>query len=525
MSDRTPTLFPTADASADLTGASDAELFGRYQAGPCGEVFRALAARHLPLIWSTARRLVNGDAALAEDVAQIVLTDFARKAPQLPPGTVAAGWLHRHTCFTARKLVRTEVRRRAREQRASFLSSSLSNSSGAGSNGDSRFPSVMAMTSTSDSDSESLWQEAAPLLDAALDGLDKADREAILLRFYQRQDHRSIGTAMGCTEDAARKRVARALEKLRTLFRRRGVLLTAALLSQCLTDHATAAVPASVAASLPGLAWRQAVTGGPIAAASVWMMRLRRWALPTASVAVLVVAGGFWVVTESGWFGGGKHPAYDTSQAAAFPASTAATNAGPELLFRYTIADLSAKFLAVRLLTWESSAASDAALFEEVRGLAKSGGSLEEFDLSGPLNRQLQLEKTKPHDLPSEWVWDQEKDIGKPTSMDTRSLGTIIGSTARESEDGSLEVVWQIRHHYAEPEAHAWPIALEKSASDPARSIRMEDLHEAAAEGRNGDVRINEPRLLFIQHLPAAVLPDAAPEPRTLLLFVTVNPS
>ncbi|MES2708224.1 MAG: sigma factor [Verrucomicrobiota bacterium] len=146
MSNRAPLLSPPPD--------SDAALLTRYQAAPTGETFRLLATRHLPLIWATARRLVNGDGALAEDVAQIVLTDFARKAPQLPPGTIAAGWLHRHTCFTARKMVRTEIRRRVRERRAAEL------------HGDHDLHTAMTAPVPV---SEPAWPEAAPFLDAALD--------------------------------------------------------------------------------------------------------------------------------------------------------------------------------------------------------------------------------------------------------------------------------------------------------------------------------------------------------------------
>ncbi|RYD29907.1 MAG: sigma-70 family RNA polymerase sigma factor, partial [Verrucomicrobiaceae bacterium] len=252
---------------------SDAALFTRYQAAPTGETFRLLAGRHLPLIWSTARRLVNGDAALAEDVSQIVLTDFARKAPQLPPGTVAAGWLHRHTCFTARKMVRTEIRRRAREHSAAELHRDIDQDP--------------AMPSAAAAPPDSAWSEAAPFLDAALDQLSKSDREALLLRFYQRQDHRSVGAVLGYSEEAARKRIARALEKLRTLFRRRGIVLTAALLAQFLTDHASAAVPVGPAATLPGAAWRQATAAGPLSAARPLISLIRRFSLPAAAVVLI----------------------------------------------------------------------------------------------------------------------------------------------------------------------------------------------------------------------------------------------
>jgi len=494
MSNRDPLLSPPD---------SDAALLARYQSAPTGETFRLLATRHLPLIWSTARRLVNGDAALAEDISQIVLTDFARKAPQLPSGTIAAGWLHRHTCFTAGKMVRTEIRRRAREQHAAEI------------HGDPDQNSAMTASAAAAS-SDPAWPEAAPFLDGALDQLSKSDRQALLLRFYQQQDHRSIGAALGFSEEAARKRITRALEKLRRLFRRRGIVLTAALLSQFLTDHATAA-------TLPGAAWRQATASGPLTSASPLASIIRRFSLPAAA-ALLVLAGGVWAVAESGWFSS-ERAALVTVSSTAVPSAHKPAAEAPSLLLRYTIADLPAKFLAVRLLNYHHSPAADAALLAEARSLAPSGGKLEDFDVSAPLGRETVLEKTYPHDLPGRWVWDQEKDVGQVRDMETKDLGTLIGSTLRESEAGGFELTWQIRHHHAEPEAHAWPISLEKPTADPERSIKMEDFHHVGADGRSGNLKEDEPRLLFIQHLPPSFLPDAFPEPRSLLLFVTLNPS
>lgn len=501
-------MFPAAPPPSP---SSDAELLTRYQTAPDGEVFRDLASRHLPLVWSTARRLVNGDASLAEDVAQIVFADFARKAPQLPVGTVAAGWLHRHTCFTARKMVRTEVRRRTREHTAAELHAASS---------------ATASPDAMSSDSDSLWSEAAPYLDAALDQLPRADREALLLRFYQRQDHRSIGSVLGTSEEAARKRITRAMEKLRAVFKRRGVLLTVALLSQFLTDHATAAVPSQLAATLPGAAWRQANAAGPIAAL-VPASLLRRTAWP-AVVAVLAVAAGAWALAESSWFGGDGGKVAAIAGKSKNQSLSQAVPEGPAQVFRYTVADFPAKFLGVRLLTWQPGG-SDGALFTQAAGLAKSSGTLEEFDVTGPVGRELQLWQNHPWDYADGWTWDQEKDIAvaKPDRKETKAIGTLLASTAKESgsESGGLELSWQLRHHYAEPEFHGWPIALEASGGDPARIVRMEDFHEAQGAGRIDNLMENEPRLLLIQHLPAAVLPDSAPEPRTLLLFVTLNPS
>src|SRR5688572_2716879 len=96
-----------------LTDTPDDALLLRCFVREGSEVaFRSLAERYLPLVWSVARRVVNGDAAMAEDVAQVVLADFARKAHALAPGMPPSGWLHRHTVFTASKAVRKESRRR-----------------------------------------------------------------------------------------------------------------------------------------------------------------------------------------------------------------------------------------------------------------------------------------------------------------------------------------------------------------------------------------------------------------------------
>ncbi|RYD30770.1 MAG: hypothetical protein EOP86_19315 [Verrucomicrobiaceae bacterium] len=241
---------------------------------------------------------------------------------------------------------------------------------------------------------------------------------------------------------------------------------------------------------------------------------------------VLILAGGVWAVAKSGWFSGGP-AAWATASSTVVPSGNRPAAEGPTLLLRYTIVDLPAKFLTVRLLTYQASPANDAALLAEARGLSQSGGKLEDFDLSASLGREVQLEKAQDYDYADGWSWDQENDVGKAmeSNKETKKLGTWIGGTVSASEADGLELTWRIRHHYAAPEPHAWPISLQKSTSDPERSIKMEDFHQAAARGRSGNLQENEPRLLFIQHLPSSVLPDALPEPRSLLFFVTLNPS
>jgi len=202
----------------------DNELLARYVNEGSQEAFTELVARHLNLVYSAAIRQV-GSGPLAEDTAQLVFTNLARKARTLPRRVVLAGWLHRDTRFTALDLLRSESRRRAREQEA------------------------LAMN-TLGPDSHSDWTQLRPLLDEALDRLPAADRDALLLRFFEQRSLREVGEALGFGEDAARKRVARGLEKLRRLLARRGVTTTASALSLAITANAVQMAPAGLAASI-----------------------------------------------------------------------------------------------------------------------------------------------------------------------------------------------------------------------------------------------------------------------------------
>src|SRR5580658_4394231 len=143
--------------------------------------FRELVARYLDLVYSTAVRLAGGDTHLAEDVAQTVFVDLARLAKGLSGAVKLGGWLHQHTCFVAAKTLRGERRRQSRERQA------------------------VEMNSLPDQ-SEARLSEVAPILDEAINQLGATDRAAVLLRFYERLDFRSVGEALGTNADAAQKR-------------------------------------------------------------------------------------------------------------------------------------------------------------------------------------------------------------------------------------------------------------------------------------------------------------------------------
>ena len=92
----------------------------------------------------------------------------------------------------------------------------------------------------------STWDAVAPLLDDAVSQLGKEDRTAVLLRFFQKKSLKEVGSALGTNEDAAQKRVSRAVEKLREFFARRGVTVSGAVLAALLSGQAVEAAPIGV---------------------------------------------------------------------------------------------------------------------------------------------------------------------------------------------------------------------------------------------------------------------------------------
>jgi RNA polymerase sigma factor (sigma-70 family) len=212
--------------------SDDHDLLRAYAASRSEPAFAQLVSRHLDFVYATALRLVAGDTHLAQDIAQTVFIDLARKAPSLLHQRSLEAWLYQATRFAAAKTVRTERRRAAREQKA--------------------FEDAAAMDLTSSHSTASNpaedWDRVAPVLDDAIEQLTAADREAILLRFFARKNLRAIGETVGTTEDAARKRISRALEKLRAYLQHRGVNISeTALVAAFATGVATVAPPAFAA--------------------------------------------------------------------------------------------------------------------------------------------------------------------------------------------------------------------------------------------------------------------------------------
>jgi RNA polymerase sigma factor (sigma-70 family) len=218
---------------------TDTDLLRRYAQHGSEASFGELVARHVNLVYSTALRILNGDEHLACDVAQSVFTDLARKGTELcdraekgantedAAGISISGWLYTSTRFAAAKAVRAEQTRRKHEQKAHAMKELL--------HGEPVEPD---------------WAQLRPVLDDAMGVLDEADRGALLLRFFEGKDLRTVGSALGLSEDAARMRICRALGKLRELLAKRGVTTTAGALSVTLAANVVEAAPVGLAATI-----------------------------------------------------------------------------------------------------------------------------------------------------------------------------------------------------------------------------------------------------------------------------------
>jgi hypothetical protein len=137
--------------------------------------------------------------------------------------------------------------------------------------------------------SEADWRQFAPILDDAMDELDAADRDALVLRYFERCELRAVGAALGVSDDTAQKRVSRALDKLRENLVRRGVATTGAALSLLLTANAVQAAPIGLAATISGIALAGAATGGGIALSILKIVSMTK--LIVGIISALVVAG------------------------------------------------------------------------------------------------------------------------------------------------------------------------------------------------------------------------------------------
>jgi RNA polymerase sigma factor (sigma-70 family) len=242
---------------------SDSELLQRYVAERAEPAFAELVRRHIDLVFFAALRLAEGDRSLAEDVTQDVFTDLARKATRLTTHTSLVGWLYTSTRYCARDALRSDRRRHIREQQA------------------------FAMNQLLQPEPSLDWEQLRPLLDDAMHSLNESDRQAVLLRFFNRLPLAEVGARLAVSENTARMRVDRALDKLRGHLAKRGFTSTAAVLATMLSNHAVQSAPMGLAATVTTAA---VAVGATTAAGGLAVLMGLKGLLAAATVVAILVA-------------------------------------------------------------------------------------------------------------------------------------------------------------------------------------------------------------------------------------------
>ena len=247
----------------------DMQLVREYAQRNSEEAFAALVKRHINLVYSVAMRRVR-DPHLAEEITQVVFIILARKAKSISPKTIIAGWLCHAARNVSARAATLQQRRQIREHEA-FMQTALNEPDSA------------------------VWTQIAPHLDAALAQLNQKDHDALVLRFFDKKSFKEVATALDASEDSAKKRVSRAIEKLRRVFAKQGIALSAVTIISAISTHSIQAAPINLATSVTAAA----VKGTAATASSLTLLtttlKIMTWTKLKTAVVVgiigIVVAG------------------------------------------------------------------------------------------------------------------------------------------------------------------------------------------------------------------------------------------
>lgn len=242
----------------------DAECLRRYAESHDEAAFTTFVRRNVDFVYSAALRQTHGDGHLAEDITQKVFVAAAQKAAALASHPVVTAWLHQSTRFAAIDAIRSRLRRAERESAAHLLT---------------------AMNAEPEPTVE--WEQVSPKLDEIIASLDERDRHAVILRFFGGKSFADIGARLHLSENAARMRVERALEKLRARLGRRGVTSSTAALGVLLANHSLTAAPATLATAAVSSALAAPAAGIITFAGALHLMTSTKITLGAATLVTL----------------------------------------------------------------------------------------------------------------------------------------------------------------------------------------------------------------------------------------------
>lgn len=240
--------------------STDLHLYAQWRRQRNAAAFNELARRHAAMVFGTCQRILHS-AADAEEVAQECFEALATTAQG--PDQNLGGWLHALATRRALNRLKSETRRREREQ---------------------AFAEAQVTTA------EVHWDDIYPLVDEAIAALPKKLREPLIRNFFEGQTHEAIAVELGVSRGAVTYRIAQGVERVRKHLKHRGVVAGATALTAMLAENlASAETPATLTDAIA----RMALTGPPpvlVPAATVSGIALA-WTLGGALACTMLVVG------------------------------------------------------------------------------------------------------------------------------------------------------------------------------------------------------------------------------------------
>jgi RNA polymerase sigma factor (sigma-70 family) len=245
-----------------VTTQTDSELLRTFIKTHSEEAFEALVRRHIDMVYASAMRQIK-DSSTAEDITQAVFIVLSRRAGRIGNPHLLAGWLLHVTRYCAADARKLAGRRRFHERRAALMETAME-------------------------PPELTHAEISEQLDTHLASLSALDRTAIVLRCLEERPLSEVAKELNITEEAAKKRLNRALEKLRNNFSKSAVPPSVALLTATLAKQSLAA-PSTLAAAICKAA--VAKTASTATAALLTKGALKLMAYTTAKVVAVAAIG------------------------------------------------------------------------------------------------------------------------------------------------------------------------------------------------------------------------------------------